>query len=278
MKIYISVDMEGAAGITHWHQEKDDRTYFRKSVTQQVEWLVEGIQQSSVNGQVDEILVADSHGQGITIPYEFTAMDERLHLVSGSPRPYYMMPALSDAYNVVFFAGYHSSAGTQTGVMDHTFTGCFHRVAVNDVVVSEALLNAAYAGYRGVPVGLIVGDEALRLELEGAKVLTWSKYVTTKTGLSRFAAVNRPLAVVKRETIAAVQKVLAQDLKRLPLYRFDSPVRMNIELLNTAMADIISMLPDINRLDARTIELVHEDFGTVYNARSALGSLAGLFR
>lgn len=278
MKIYISLDMEGVAGTFRWTQEGADRAYVRKYMAQQIEWIIEGIQNSCANDQVEEILLADSHGPGDNFMYELTAIDNRLHLVSGSPRPCYMMPVMDKSYDVVFLAGYHAGVGTQYGIMDHTFTGCFHRIEINGQPMSEALMNSAYAGYYGVPVALVIGDAALGEQLLADGAMPWIKYVTTKTGISRYAAKMRPLEVVKKDTIDAVKAVLACNVKKLPLYQFQAPVHLTIELANTAMTDIISMLPGIERLDGRTIELVSKDYKELYNARSAIGTLAGCYR
>lgn len=278
MKIYISVDMEGMAGTLSWEQEKQDRAYVKKLMAQQVEWLVEGIKASAANSAVEEILVADSHSGGDSLAYEFTALDRRLRLISGSPRPHYMMPLLDSSYDVVFLAGYHSGGGSCMGVMDHTYTSNFHRITVNGIPMNEALLNAALAGCRGVPVGLVTGDEALRQQLSGEKGLPWAKFVTTKSGLSRFAAVNRPLELLQEETIGAVRQVLAKEPKTLPVYRVETPVNLTLELSNSAMADILAMVPGMRRLDGRTVEFVHEDYAMVYNAIEPFASLAGLYK
>ena len=47
MKLYISVDMEGLAGITNWKDETEDQVRFRKAMNEQVEWVLEGIAKSS---------------------------------------------------------------------------------------------------------------------------------------------------------------------------------------------------------------------------------------
>ena len=46
MKIYISVDMEGMAGITAPFQEKEEVPSFRRSLHNQVRWIIQGIQES----------------------------------------------------------------------------------------------------------------------------------------------------------------------------------------------------------------------------------------
>ena len=93
LKIYISVDMEGMAGITSPSQERDEVPSFRRALHNQVRWIIEGIHASSRNEEIGEITISDSHGSGTNLSYdELCQMDERISLVSGSPRRQYMMP------------------------------------------------------------------------------------------------------------------------------------------------------------------------------------------
>lgn len=275
MKIYISLDMEGVAGTFDWKQEKADRAMVRKCMTAQLDWVLQGIHESAVNEQVEEILIADSHSGGDSIAYDFTDLDERIQLISGGPRANYMMAGLDGTYDIAFLVGYHGGGGTLFGVMDHTYTSCFHKISFQGKLMSEALINSAFAGYHSVPVGLVIGDAALGQELQRADQLPWVRYVTTKTGLGRYSAKNRPMAVVRRETIEAVKAVLATDSKKLPLYRFEAPIRLEIEFQTTVMADVVALMPGVKRLDGRTVELVHDDYQVLYNAYSLMARLAG---
>lgn len=274
MKLYISLDMEGIAGTFNWKQEDTDRTVIRKWMTQQVEWIVEGVKQSPVNLQVEEMVLTDSHSQGDNVLYDITALDDRLHLISGSPRPEYMLAGLDASYDMVFFVGYHSGIGTRDGVMDHSYTSNFHKIWLNGLTVSETLINAAYAGYLGVPVGLIIGDEALRRELDAAGVMPWVCYVTTKTGLARYSAKQRPLRLVRQETIAAVSQVLSSDYTKLPPFTFAVPTTLTIEFHTTDMADVAVLVPGVSRLDGRTIAFEHEDYRVIFNMISVMSILA----
>lgn len=274
MKLYISVDMEGIAGTFDWRQEETDRTMVRKCMTQQLEWMLEGIKSSVVNAEIQEIVIADSHSKGDNLFYDLSALDDRVYLISGAPRPQYMMPALDSSYDCAFFIGYHSGIGVERGTMDHTYTSCFHKIWINGKPMSEALINAAYAGYCDVPVGLVIGDAMLEAGVKALDALPWVEFVTTKYGLSRFAAKQRPVKNVKEETISTVQKVLATDLSKLPLYRLDGPVKLTIEYQTTVMADVGALVPGVKRLDGRTIEFVHEDYRVVFNAIMALAMLA----
>jgi len=272
MKIYISLDMEGIAGTFSWKQEETNRSEVRKCMAQQIDWIIEGIKTSKANKSIDEIVIADSHTEGDNLLYEITALDDRLHLVSGYPRPKYMMPAFDNSYNVVFFTGYHGGTGTLNSVMDHSYSPRFHRVWINDKPMNESLINAAYAGIFNVPVGLVVCDDALYKQL--SETLPWVKYVVTKYSLSRFAVKNRPFNVVKKESIAAVKDVLKADVKSIPVYKFNSPITLKIELQTTSMADAVEMIPDVKRIDGFTIELSHNDYAEIFDAIDAISVMA----
>ncbi|MGA2667967.1 MAG: M55 family metallopeptidase [Ignavibacteria bacterium] len=274
MKIYISLDMEGIAGTFSWTQEENNRAEVRKCISQQVEWVLEGIRSSSVNVTIEEIVIADSHSAGDNLLYEITALDDRLHLISGFPRANYMMPAFDKTYSIVFFVGYHGGIGTMNSVMDHSYTPRFHRIWINEKPMNESLINGAYAGYFRVPVGLVIGDDALCGQLKKKDCMPWVEFVTTKYSLGRFAVKNKPLQIVQKETQEAVKKVLDSDVKMLPLYKFDPPIKLKIEFQTTSMADVVSMVPDIKRLDGFTVEFTHNDFREVFDATDAFATLA----
>ncbi len=274
MKIYISLDMEGIAGTYTWRQEETNRAEVRKCIAQQIEWVIAGIKASKVNKKIREIVIADSHSSGDNLLYEITAIDDRLHLISGYPRPKYMMPAFDEFYSVVFFVGYHGGIGTMYSVMDHSYSPRFHRVWINNVLMNESLINAALAGYFNVPVGLVIGDDALQNQLMEKESLPWVKYVVTKYSLSRFAVKNRPYNVVKNESIAAVKQLLGSDLKQIPVYKLNSPVTLKIEFQSTSMTDAVEMMPGIKRLDGFTIEYTHNDYGEIFDAVDAIAGLA----
>ena len=281
MKIFISIDMEGVAGTINWKQERTfgERQIVKKNVRRQVEWVIEGIHQSEVNDQIDEIVIADSHDMGDNLEYDITELDDRLYLISGSPRPQYMLPDFDKRYDVVFFLGYHAYVGTQRASMDHTFSSsAFHNVWVNGIPVSESLLNAAYAGYHGVPVGLITGDLALKEQLEESEKLQWVEYVVNKAAITRYAAKQYPINVVRKNTVEAVRSVLAKNLKELPVFTFDSdfenPIELKIELNKTEMGDVVQFMPGCKRIDARTVVFKDHSFKTLFDAVTAISAIA----
>lgn len=270
----MSLDMEGIAGTFSWTQEDNNRPEVRKCIAQQVEWVIEGIKSSKANKTIDEIVIADSHSDGDNLLYEITVLDDRLHLISGTPRSKYMMPAFDKSYSVVFFIGYHGGIGTIHASMDHSYAPRFHRIWIQDKPMNESLMNAAYAGYFNVPVGLVVGDDALINQLKSNDAMPWIVPVITKYSLSRFAVKNKPLNIVRKETHAAVKSLLSSNVSKIPVYKFEPPIKLKIELQTTSMADVLEMLPDVKRTDGVTIEFTHNDYAEMFDAIDAMATLA----
>ena len=87
MKVFISVDMEGIAGISSWREtnrSSPDYQIVRKLATNEVNAVVRGIKKSKA--KIEEILVCDSHALGENIL--INELDRDVLLTKGYPRPY----------------------------------------------------------------------------------------------------------------------------------------------------------------------------------------------
>ena len=271
MKVYISVDMEGIPGTFNWEHEKIDRPSVRKCMMDHVETAIDEILKSPVAQDLEEICIADSHSNGDNLFYQITARDERISLISGSPRPEYMMPGFDASFDIVFLLGYHAGTGAMKANMDHTYSNSrIQHIWINEQPMSEALINAAYAGYHGVPLALVSGDKALGAELKPH--LPEISYVCTKEGVAKFAAKNYSLARVNRELREAIRRALAS--KNLPIYSFETPIKLKIEFHSTAMTDVVALMPGTQRLDGKTILYQHDEYAIQFNALMALVTLA----
>ena len=277
LKIYISVDMEGMAGITSPSQERDEVPSFRRALHNQVRWIIEGIHASSRNEEIGEITISDSHGSGTNLSYdELCQMDERISLVSGSPRRQYMMSCLDETYDVVFLAGYHAGPGEDFANMDHSFYGrVVSSLKINGAYMNESTTNAALAASYKVPVGLIIGDSGLHKQLIDKEMMPWVKFVTTKEALSRYAAKFPPQKVLRENTISAVKEVLDSDLSKIPLYEVATPIKLGFEFKSTAMADTVAQIPRMKRLSGTEVEITCDNMHELECGISAITGLAG---
>jgi len=276
MKIYISIDMEGLPGTWNWEQENSDRVSVRKAFYDHTKDVVEAVKESPENSAIDEIVIADSHAACDNLSYSITELDRRVKLVSGVPRRSYMMPALNSSFNLVFLLGYHAGYGTINANMDHTYCSSrFQSILINNIPMNESLINAAYAGAYGIPVALVTGDLALRKSLIDQGKMPWVEFVTTKDAVSKLAAVNFSAIEVRENTKNAVTKVLHHsEIYKNSLLEFAIPIKLTIELKATSMADVVSFMPCINRIDGRTVEYVSDNYKEVFETIIAIQVLA----
>src|SRR2546426_12634919 len=192
MRTYISIDMEGIAGVVHESQTAPttpafaaEYGRFRRLMTAEANAAVEG----ALAAGATRVLVNDSHW------FMRNLVAEELHqaaeLVSGDPKPRSMVQGIEDGggggFDAALFIGYHARAGTRHPILDHTYADRIHEVRLNGKPVGELGLNAAFAGVHGVPVALVSGDSALAAEakdLLGDGVAT----VVVKQAVGRHAA------------------------------------------------------------------------------------------
>ncbi len=98
-----------------------------------------------------------------------------------------MVQGLDPSFAGAVFVGYHSCAGTEGGVLNHTLLGKeIQNVYLNGEPTGETRLNAAYAGHFGIPVLLVAGDAAVCEEAQ--RVLGDVQTVAVKDGIDKFTA------------------------------------------------------------------------------------------
>ncbi|MBX9724104.1 MAG: M55 family metallopeptidase, partial [Candidatus Obscuribacterales bacterium] len=217
MKIYISADLEGVNGIMHWSQTQPGEAGYERGVTLMHKELTAVIDGIYSTGAVTDVYVADAHWDGHNLRHEL--LPANVHLMSGWQRPYSMMSGVSGkvdskqlvekGFDGVFFVGYHARAGVSCGVLSHTYrASVFSEVKLNGVPVGETGLNAALAGYFGVPIAFLSGDDAACNEARN--LLGALTCVPVKKAVSRFSAVMSParegLEALRHGAIEAIEK------------------------------------------------------------------------
>ena len=72
-----------------------------------------------------------------------------------------VMPSLTEEFAGVVLLGHHAMAGTLNGFLDHTMNSKqWFEFRINDQVVGEIGIEAAYAGHFDVPIIAVSGDAA----------------------------------------------------------------------------------------------------------------------
>jgi len=265
MKVYISCDMEGISGVVAGKQTGNGEEYKRaqKLMTGEVNAAIEG----ALAGGATEILVNDSHGSMRNILIE--ELNPSAQLISVSPKPLSMMQGIDESFDAALFIGYHAQAGTAYSVLDHTYSGIVYQVSLNGRLVGETGLNAALAGYFGVPVVLVTGDKLL-VE-EAAALLGTVAGVAVKESYGRYAA-RCLVPETARELIReAAQSALSREGK---LFVVEPPITLAVDFTSSAHLDMAELIPGANRVSGRRIEFTHDDLLTVFKVWQAMLKLA----
>ena len=248
LKVYISADMEGVAGVGTPEQLGPagfEYQRFREFMTAEVAAAIDGAREAGAT----EILVSDSHGNGLNLILERLPADVRL--VRSWPRPLGMMEGIDSSFAAAVFIGYHASTANPAGVRAHTFSSAnYAGVSLNGVAIPEAGLNAAIAGYFGVPVVAISGDdvavaEARRLigDVEGAVV---------KRAISFHAAETMMPQAAQSLIRSRVKAGVARRATIRP-YRLAQPVRLDLTFKNYRPAEVLAYLPIVQRTNSHSI-------------------------
>jgi D-amino peptidase len=253
--VFVSIDMEGIAGVAHLRQVwrgSDDFPAARKLMTEEANAAVAG----AFDGGAMSVVVNDSHGDMENLLPE--EMDPRAELILGSPKVLSMMQGFGPEIDVALFIGYHAAAGTQAAVLDHTYSGrLLYEVRLNGDPATEAELNAAFAGTYGVPVGLITGDD--KTCAQAAKRLAGIRTVVVKEAYGRNVARSIHPTAARQAIRKGAADAVASRADLTP-YRPEPPFVLEADVANTSCADLCALAPGTDRVGPRTVRFEADDF------------------
>ena len=243
------MDIEGVAGVTGAeHTRRDggsDYERARRLMTAEASAAVAG----AFDGGATAVVVCDSHGVARNLLAE--DLDPRARLIQGI-KPWRMVQGLDPTFAAALFCGYHARA-SEPGVLSHTHMGrAVHRVWVNGREMGEAGLNGIYAGYHGVPVALVAGDD--RACAEARDLFPGLVTAETKMAIGRYAADSLSPAqscrVIRSAAAQAVQRAVSGAASPL---RLDGEVEVRVEFHDAGHADAASIMPGGERVDGVTL-------------------------
>lgn len=279
MRIYVSVDMEGLAGVAHPHQvvfgrDGIDRTDYDRSRALMAGETNAAIE-AAFEGGAREVVVNDSHWQMRNLRAEDLAEGARLII---GDKPLSMTQGIGGpgdgAFDGAAFIGYHAGAGHPSGVIGHTYSSAtVLEVRVNGLPHNEAGLNAIRLGHHGVPVILVAGDDALAGEVE--QLLPWVERVVVKRALGSQVAES----MSPHEAKVAIREGMRRALGRLGEMRTYEPVLPlagEIDFRLPTMADYAAVLPGVERLAPRTVGFGAPDGDAFFRLFLSLTRLAAV--
>ncbi|MBN3752593.1 M55 family metallopeptidase [Paraburkholderia sp. Tr-20389] len=249
MKVLISVDIEGIAGVVNPEQTRAGNGEYeraRRWMTLEANAAIEG----AFAGGATEVWVNDSHGGFRNLLPDM--LDARANVILGKPRTLGMMAGLEYGPQLVFMIGYHSMAQSE-GILAHTINSfAFTRVTLNGRDVGEAGLYGALAHEYGARVALLSGDDVFADETKPqfpdatfvvTKQATGYGSGVTQTPERACAAIRESArgVVARFEGLAAAQRVTPR------------PVDIELRVQTTALADLFAQMPSLERVDGVTL-------------------------
>ena len=184
MKVFLSSDMEGTAGVVDWEQcvgDGPEAAAGREAAARRGE--------RGHRGRAGRWRHRD-RGQRLALDRCVTsrrdALAGRASYISGSHKPLYMMQGLDGSFDAVLFVSYHGSIGAPAG-LSHTYNPrAVIEVRLDGAVTGEAGINALVAAHYGVPVVLVTGDRCACEET--AALMPGVHTAVVKEHVSRLAA------------------------------------------------------------------------------------------
>ncbi|WOV87452.1 M55 family metallopeptidase [Sporosarcina oncorhynchi] len=236
MKIYVSVDMEGITGLpdyTFVDSSKHNYERARRIMTEEANAIVT----AAIHKGATQVFVNDSHSKMNNLLVE--ELHPEADLITGDLKALSMVQSLDESFAGAIFAGYHARAG-QPGVMSHSMIFGVRNMYIDDVQIGELGFNAYVAGYFGVPVIMVAGDDCACKEAE--TLIPGVVTAAVKKSISRSAVrtlhPEKAHKLIQEKTAEAIDK--RSDIK--PLVPPINPT-LRIEFTNYGQAEWAALMP-----------------------------------
>ena len=246
MRVYITVDIEGIAGVIDFSQGDPtggaDFALGQRLMTLEANAAVEGAFEAGAT----EVVVNDGHGKARNILPEL--MHPKARLIQGRVKPLGICAGIDGTFDLAMAVGYHAPPSRADGILNHAY----HPYVLNwaGVEWDEVGLVAAVAGHFNVPLALVTGDEATTERSEA--LLPPHVGVAVKRGLTRFAADSLHPEEARARIRRGAKEAVERRAECEPL-RFDGPITVEETLYWSQQADMVMMIPGMTRVDGRTV-------------------------
>lgn len=263
MKVYISFDYEGIGGVAFWKETEGDLRW-NNIATKQVKAFIDGIFSKNPDA---EVVISDSHAYGESIIWENL---EKVKLIRGWPRVFYMVEGLDESFTDLVLFGYHSPIGHE-GMMDHSYSSSsIYSVKMNGEYLDEARINSYFASELNVPLSFIYGDKQA---VTGSPGFPEIDYCISKEAISRFCGLMRPEKELLGELYLKGQNLGKNKKVVKPKAKADGkvyPLFIEMEFTDTVRAKLASILPEVKLVSPRKIEFECENVAIFYRLLNAI--------
>lgn len=252
--VLVITDAEGVAGVCRQEQTEPTNPELQTLLTGEVNAALRGFLAEGA----DEVVVWDGHDGSRTL--SAATVDSRARLVIGSLGPNLL---LERGFAAVAFVGQHARANRQAAVMAHSYSSLgLQRMLMNGREVGEIETRAALAGWFGVPVVFLSGDQAAADDL--LAIVPGAETAVVKEGLGYYAclSLNAPAAqeLIEKKAAAALAKA-----GQVRPYRLEGPVSIEVEYTTRNTPPPDEALPaGVERVGPRNLRFSGRDFLTAW--------------
>ena len=254
MKVYISADIEGIAGIAHWDETtrwKPDYPPFSDEMMNEVRAACEGAN----NAGADEIWIKDAHGVGRNL--NFSNLPNNVKLIrSFNGHPYCMMQEIDNTFDAALMIGYHSYASSDENPLAHTLETDLAYIKINGDYASEFIINAYTAALVNVPVVFVSGDVGLCDHV--SKINASIKTVGLNKGIGEsVVSIHPKLAFdkIKQNVEDSLKGSIANCRIRLP-----EKFEVEVSFIDHKKAYRASFYPGIKKVSSTNVMLRTDDY------------------
>lgn len=273
MRVLVSVDMEGIAGVVDPQDVRPGEPEYERNrhlMTAEANAAIRGVLTYAPDA---EVVVTDAHARFRNLVPE--QLDRSARLIRGKPKPGGMLAGIESDVDAALFIGYHGKAGTPRSVLSHTVNGqVITDVRLNGRSYGEIGLNAGLAGHYGASPVLVAGDDTVAAE--AGDVIGGVHTVEVKRALGAWAADSlHPDSACARIQEAVPAALRDRDNIRPP--RFDGQLELEIDVAKPGMVEYALLVPGASRPSGSTVRYLPSDFPTAYRLvqlTSVLGSAA----
>jgi D-amino peptidase len=248
--VFIITDAEGVAGICRQSLTETTSSEHQRLITGELNAAIRGF----FAGGATEVVVWDGHDGSQTL--STLTIEPRARLIHGSLGASML---LERGWAAVAFLGQHARANRSPAVMAHSYSSLgIQKMVMNGKEVGEIETRAALAGWYGVPVIFLAGDQAAAEDLKA--IVPDAETAVVKEAMGYYAC----MSMSAPEAQALIEKKARESMARIGKirpYRIDGPVNLEIELsTRSTPSPQTSYQPGVERVGARTIRYSGKDF------------------
>ncbi|MBI5085954.1 MAG: M55 family metallopeptidase [Acidobacteria bacterium] len=248
--VLIITDAEGVAGICRQEQTEPTNAELQKLLTGEVNAAVSGF----LRGGAKEVVVWDGHDGSRTL--SVATINQAAKLIIGSLGPKML---LDRGFGAVAFVGQHARANRERAVMAHSYSSLgIQKLTMNGKEVGEIETRTALAGWFGVPVILLSGDQAAAEDLRA--IVPEAETAVVKESLGYYGCMSLSASAAQS---MIEQRAMEAWKKRASIrpYKVEGAVEITMELTTRSTPSPEATLgAGVERIGPRTLRFRGKDF------------------